>query len=153
VPAPEDPLDDPPLDDPPLEELLLEPPSEPVQFDSQLLRTHKPSGSTQPVVFVQLVPSQVVSCDEHIELTQLLQPADSVIPVVCAKAARGSLHPASVLDPPLLLEPPPSSLPLAASPSFSKPLPPLLFEEQAIAAPNEPAITAVHATDLSITAS
>jgi hypothetical protein len=95
---------------------------------------------------------QVLRAELQLELTQLMQAADAVWWVRSSTAPSGSAQPppASLL-PPLeeLLEPPPSSSLEASSPP--KLLPPLLFEEQAIAAPNEPTITAVHATDLSIT--
>jgi hypothetical protein len=91
----------------------------------------------------------------HMFIRHGLQVEGGVLPV-SERSASGLLQePASppLLEPPLLLETPPSSS-LEASPSLLlKPPPPLVFELHAIAAPNEPTITAVHATDLSITAS
>jgi hypothetical protein len=100
---------------------------------------------------------QVLRSEEQLVFTQLLHADVTDWPVMAETAPSGLVQPPPLLllplpppEPPLEL--PPSSPSLEASSPLKLPLP-LLFEPHAIAAPNEPTITAVHATDLSITAS
>lgn len=101
---------------------------------------------------------QVLSEEAQVEFTQVVHAEERVFPVATEIVWSGSAQPppSVELEPPLdpPLEPPLELLLLSPPPSSSLPKPPpLLFDEHAIAAPNEPAITAVHATALSIAAS
>ena len=148
-------LVDPPLSlvDPPLS--LVEPPSGAagVHAEEQTPSAHEISGVAQ---VVQLSVSQ--AAHEPPSLHWVLRQGSHVDGRVTPRSetsASGLLQ-LLLLEPPLeppLLEPPPSSFSLEASSPPTKPLPPLLFDEHATAAPNEPTITAVHVTALRIAAS